>query len=95
MAAVALEALGRAIAALTYDEIEHVDAASGETLARDDGVPLLQRSIAQDLRDIEGRLGLAVNGQTILSAIESAIDEALLAVAEAQSELGASPGARR
>lgn len=61
----------RAIAALTYDEITDQ---SGNT------PPLLNRSIANCLRDIETQLG--AKGRTRLHAIAVAIDEALLALVE-------------
>lgn len=86
MSDAARDALVRIRSALTYDRIEQI--AAGETIARDEEVPLLQRSIAQDLRDIEARLGLNAKGRTILSAIASSIDEALLAGAEAEKALG-------
>lgn len=78
-------AIGRAIAALTYDRIEQIDPASGRTIAEGEDIPLLRRSIANDLRDLERRLGLKARGGTILSAIAESIDEALLALAEASS----------
>lgn len=61
----------RAIAALTYDEITDQ---AGNT------PPLLDRSIANCLRDIEAQLG--AKGRTRLHAIATAIDEALLALVE-------------
>lgn len=61
----------RAIAALTYDEI---------TDHRGNTPPLLDRSIANCLRDIEAQLG--AKGRTRLHAIAVAIDEALLALVE-------------
>ena len=82
-----IDAIDRLIAALTYDHIEHIDRESGDTIAEGEGVPLLQRSIAQDLRQIEGRLGVHAKGRTILGATADAIDEALLAAAEAKAEL--------
>ncbi len=70
--------IARAIAALTYDEIEqHMD---DGTVRTDQAVPLLQRSIANDLRMIEAQLG--GKGQTLLFAIAEAIDEALIALVE-------------
>lgn len=87
MTAQAMDAIDRLIAALTYDHIEHIDLASGETIAEGDNVPLLQRSIAQDLRQIEGQLGAHAKGRTILGATADAIDEALLAAAEARAAL--------
>lgn len=83
----AIDAIDRLIAALTYEHIEHIDIASGDTIAEGEGVPLLQRSIAQDLRQIEGQLGAHAKGRTILGATADAIDEALLAAAEAKAEL--------
>lgn len=68
----------RAIQALTYDEIEQRfdDGAVRQGI----GVPLLQRSIANDLRQLEAVLG--AKGKTNLFAIAAAIDEALLALVE-------------
>ena len=83
----ALDAIERLIAALTYEKIEHIDAASGDTIAEGEGIPLLRRSIAQDLRQIEGQLGAHAKGRTILGATADAIDEALLAAAEAKADL--------
>ena len=85
MAAEALDALQRIVTALTYDQIEQVGAAG--LIAEGEDVPLLQRSIAQELRDLESRLGLNAKGRTMLSATANAIDEALLAAAEAQLAL--------
>lgn len=64
----------RAIAALTCDEIER----DGRDVTT--AVPLLDRSIAQELRRIDGTLG----GSIVLRAVAHAIDEALLALAETQ-----------
>ena len=70
--------IARAIQALTYDDIEqHPD---NGTLRQGVEVPLLQRSIANDLRQLETVLG--AKGKTNLFAIAAAIDEALLALAE-------------
>lgn len=70
----------RAIAALTFDAItQHRDwrTLSGEQ------VPLLQRSIATELREIDAMLTTrAGTGRTRLAAIAEAIDEALLALVE-------------
>ena len=49
-----------------------------------EAIPLLQRSIAQDLVRIDRQLG---NKGGLLTAIATAIDEALLAVAEARAAL--------
>lgn len=87
MTVAALAAVRRAIGALTYDEIEQIACASGATIARDHDVPLLQRSIANDLERMDGCIAGPARGQTLLSAIGAAIDEALLALAEAQAEL--------
>ena len=67
----------RAIAALTYDHIEQHE---GGMVRTDTQVPLLQRSIANDLRQIEASLG--GKGKTLLFAIAEAIDEALIALVE-------------
>lgn len=82
----ALEPLARAIAALTYDEIEchEVDEAGFLLVTIGEAIPLLQRSIAQDLVRIDRQLGQKAG---LLSAIGAAIDEALLAVAEARAQL--------
>lgn len=69
--------IARAIAALTYDEIEQHE---GGMVRTDQAVPLLQRSIANDLRQIEAVMG--GKGQTLLFAIAEAIDEALIALVE-------------
>lgn len=67
-----------AIRALTYDEVEqHFD---DGTVRQGINVPLLQRSIANDLRQIEAALG--GKGTTLLFAIATAIDEALIALTE-------------
>ena len=70
--------LTRAIQALTYDEIEQ--RFDDGTIRQGIGVPLLQRSIANDLRQLEAVLG--AKGKTNLFAIAAAIDEALLALVE-------------
>lgn len=82
----ALEPLARAIAALTYDEIERheVDEAGRLVITIGEAIPLLQRSIAQDLVRIDRQLGIKGG---LLTAIATAIDEALLAVAEARAAL--------
>jgi len=82
-------ALDRVIAALTYDEIEQRRTSWGPTL-RNEEVPLLDRSIAQDLMQIEAQLG--GRGKTLLSAIAESINEALLAAQEARDVLGAPSG---
>ena len=74
----ALQALDRAIAALTCDEIEVFPAGN---------VPLLQASIGFELIQIEK--SMSGRGKTLLSATAAAIDEALLAVAEARQVLTA------
>lgn len=76
----ALNALDRAIAALTCDEIEVFPAGN---------VPLLQASIGFELVQIEK--SFSGRGKTLLSATAAAIDEALLAVAEARQLLAAEP----
>jgi hypothetical protein len=87
MTSAILDALDRALAALTYAQVEHIDPRTREVTAAGDEVPLLQRSIAQDLRDMESRLGRVAVGKTLLSANAAAIDEALLAIEEARAEL--------
>lgn len=81
----AIAALDRAIAALTYDEIVRYDDRWAET-ARDGKIPLLQRSIGQDL--IEMAQGRKCS-EKLLRANAAAIDEALLAIAEARAALEA------
>lgn len=73
-----LDALDRAIDALT-DEIEAVPPYAG-------GTPLLRRSCAHELRRIGSKAG--VEGH-LLRAIAISIDEALLAITEAQRVLQA------
>lgn len=80
----ALRALDRATAALTCDEIECFPAQPG-------GVPLLRASIGVELVQIEK--SLSGRGKTLLSATAAAIDEALLAIAEARQALTATPPA--
>lgn len=72
----------RAIAALTYDEIEQHshDPIRGTITREGHAVPLLQRSIGNDLRQMESALG--GKGKTLLFAIAEAIDEALIALVE-------------
>lgn len=90
----AREALARAIDALTYDEIEWLtlglddDGLNGAATVHQSGdqIPLLKRSIAHDLIRIEK--SLAAQPPTLLSAIAHSIDEALLAISEAQRVLG-------
>lgn len=81
---IALEAIERAIAALTYEHVEHIPMGAGEVL-KDTQVPLLQRSIAQDLTRAEATI--SAKGKTLLSAIALSIDEALVALAEARESL--------
>lgn len=79
----AADALARAIAALTYDEIA-VIAADGMGTSETDGraLPLLERSISADLIRME--MCMAARGKTLLSAIAASIDEALIAIEEAR-----------
>lgn len=69
--------IAAAIRALNYDEVELVQ--NGQWV---DGSsrPILQRSIANDLRQMETVLG--AKGKTNLFALAAAIDEALLALVE-------------
>ncbi len=71
----------RAIAALTYNEIEVIPTDSGVPICNEQ-VPLLDRSIANDLMRIDS--AISGKGQTLLSAIAHSIDEALVAIAEAR-----------
>lgn len=80
----ALQAIDRAIAALTYEQVEHIPVDGGDTLSGDQ-VPLLQRSIGQDLTRIEATI--AAKGCTLLAAIAASIDEALMALAEGRESL--------
>lgn len=78
----ALTPLRQAIAALTYDEIEVTSTSFGvKSTTTGEEVPLLDRSIGQDLTRIES--ALSGKGLTLLSAIAASIDEALLAIEEA------------
>ena len=79
----ALPAIDRAIAALTYDQVERFDPAWQPVPGT---VPLLARSIAHDLVQIERVIG--ATGKTLLGAIAASLDEALLALAEARLALG-------
>lgn len=78
------QAVMRAIAALTYDEIVARDNMGVERDVTYD-LPIISRSIANDLRMIEGILGSQAKGQTLLFALATAIDEALLALEESLS----------
>lgn len=68
-----------AIRALTHQDFEQHE--RGVTRCGSD-VPVLDRSIANDLRDIERMLGSRAKGLTSLSVIAASIDEALLALLE-------------
>ena len=83
----ALQAIERAIAALTVEVIERqlVDDAGKRMVITAPEVPLLQRSIGLDLSWIER--SLSGRGKTLLSATHEAIDEALLALEEARKLL--------
>lgn len=73
----AREVLARAVDALT-DEIEAVPPYPG-------GTPLLRRSCAHELRRISSKAGTEGH---LLRMIALSIDEALLAITEAQRVLG-------
>lgn len=73
-----LECIFRAIDALTCAEIIR----DGDDVTKT--VPILIRSIAFELRQIEKELG--ASGRTRLHAIAAAIDEALLALEEVINE---------
>jgi hypothetical protein len=89
MSQVAISALQRAVDALTCPtELSHPD---GRVIAAGDAVPLLRRSIAHELNQIERSLGLCAKGNTYLSGFALSIDEALLAIAEAQAALAGTP----
>ncbi|MFZ5747897.1 MAG: hypothetical protein ACOY45_09615 [Pseudomonadota bacterium] len=83
----ARDAVERAIAALTYASVTQIEPITGRELAVDAEVPLLDRSIGRDLRSIETFLGRDAKGRTLLSANAAAIDEALLALAEAREAM--------
>lgn len=83
----ALDAVERAMAALTYASVTQIEPVTGRELAIDGAVPLLERSIGRDLRSIETLLGRDARGRTLLSANAAAIDEALLALAEAREAM--------
>lgn len=93
--AAALDALDRVIAALTYDEIERIpfglpddDIERGRVPPghlKGAEIPLLDRSIADDLVRIEKML--TANRPTLLGAIGESINEALLAAEEARRAL--------
>ncbi|MCC7097286.1 MAG: hypothetical protein IT472_08915 [Thermomonas sp.] len=85
--------LDQAVAALTYDSVEVLDAKSLDVVARDEQVPLQQRSIGQDLAQMERWLGIEARDRTMLSAIAASIRIALSAVDEARM-LIRSDGAR-
>jgi len=68
--------IARAIAALTYDSVEMLHHNRWHEIQG----PLLRRSIANDLRQLEAVLG--GKGKTNLFAIAEAIDEALMALVE-------------
>lgn len=70
--------IASAIRALTCDEIRVQDMSAWHDVT--DKRPLLDRSIAWELRRIDATLG--VNGSSVLRAVAHAIDEALLALVE-------------
>lgn len=80
----ALSPLEQAIAALT-NKVEVLDCATGD-ITEGDAVPLLQRSIAQDLLRIES--ALSGKGTTLLSKLAASIDEAIVLIEEARQLLG-------
>lgn len=83
MAHPALPPLHRAIAALTYDEIEVISTMFGvSTSTSGDDVPLLDRSIANDLMRIDSVI--SGGGNSLIAAIAHSIDEALVAIEEAR-----------
>lgn len=82
----ARRALTRATAALTQNMIQHVST-DGRVLAEGAEIALLERSIGNDLLHIERQMGRKCVGTTILSALAASIDEALLALEEAQAAL--------
>ncbi len=84
MAGQALTAVERAIAALTYDEIEvhEVSRLGALSVTLNGDVPLLDRSIARDLEMFAKQPESA--RKKLLMANAAAIDEALLAIEEAR-----------
>lgn len=87
MAHAALDPIERVIAALTYDDIEQieVDQKGVETVSCGNDAPLLDRSISADLLMIGREFPKRAK---LLRGMAAAIDEALLAAAEAQDALG-------
>ena len=82
----ALHSLHRAVVALTQDEIEVTSITFGVTSSiSGEQVPLLERSIANDLMRIDS--AISGKGKTLLSAIAHSIDEALIAIEEARRVL--------
>ncbi len=69
------------------DHIERheADRFGRETVTSGEQIPLLQRSIGQDLVRIDRAMG--VRGNSLLGATAEAIDAALLAIAEARQAL--------
>lgn len=82
----ALDPVERVIAALTYDHLERTDVDDdGQTvISVDEAIPLLQRSISDDLEMIAREVPKRAK---VLRAIGAAIDEALLAAAETRAAL--------
>ncbi len=85
--AMALVLLDQAVAALTYDQVERLDARSLDVIASGDEIPLHERSIGQDLAQMERWLGIEARDRTLLSAIAASIRIALSAVDEARTLL--------
>jgi len=80
----ALSSIDQIIAALTYDEVERHPTGGGQ-ITRNRQIPLLHRSISQDLIQIER--GIGAKGKTLLSALAASIDEALLAAEQARKDV--------
>lgn len=80
----ALEAVRRAIGALTVEQIERHQ--RGQRTLRDAEIALLDRSIGADLMTVHKSLAVGGN-KTLLSVTAAAIDEALLMLAEAEGLL--------
>lgn len=84
----ALSPLDQAIAALT-NKVEVMDCATG-VWTKGSAVPLLDRSIAQDLLRIES--SLSGKGTTLLFKLAASIDAAIVSIEEARRLLGGGDG---
>ena len=80
----AIASIKAAIAELTYEYIERWDMGPGGTSVKNEELPLLDRSIGNDLLHIDKTLGTKGG---ILTATADSINAALLAMTEALIEL--------